>query len=313
MGKISLIALILLILILSGISYIAYRSKATPPKNIQALSRTFMCRDNKIIGAKFYTIVEEKSKTLQDGKKPIPTGSVDITLSDGRSLHLTQTISASGVRYANKDESFIFWTKGTDAIVQENGKASEYVDCEVNTPHQSSATTTKKYLYDNIRFSIILPRFTIAPELSRTDSYAVDETYTYGLIPGENIQGVKFTIPAQFSEKTNLSKDSYLSVEYIDNVNKCTADIFLEGTHPFSSFTEKGTAFTAASSTDAGAGNRYEETVYATRSKNTCFAVRYYIHYSVFENYPAGTVTQFNHQALIEEFDKIRKSLTIQN
>ncbi len=50
-----------------------------------------------------------------------PQGRVDLLLSDGRQLALPQVISASGARYANPDESFVFWNKGTTAFIQENG------------------------------------------------------------------------------------------------------------------------------------------------------------------------------------------------
>ena len=45
--------------------------------------------------------------------------SVDVTLTDGRSLELPQAISGSGARYANADESFVFWNKGDTAFVTE--------------------------------------------------------------------------------------------------------------------------------------------------------------------------------------------------
>ncbi|HUU65971.1 MAG TPA: MliC family protein [Methyloceanibacter sp.] len=45
--------------------------------------------------------------------------SVDLTLTDGRSLELPQAISGSGARYANSDESFVFWNKGDTAFVTE--------------------------------------------------------------------------------------------------------------------------------------------------------------------------------------------------
>ena len=53
--------------------------------------------------------------------------SVQLTLSDGRSLILPQAISASGASYANTDGSFVFWNKGLPAragdtaFIQENG------------------------------------------------------------------------------------------------------------------------------------------------------------------------------------------------
>lgn len=56
------------------------------------------------------------------------TDSVELTLSDGRHLTLPQTRSASGARYANPDESFVFWNKGNTAFVQEDG-ITTYTGC----------------------------------------------------------------------------------------------------------------------------------------------------------------------------------------
>lgn len=53
---------------------------------------------------------------------------VSLRLSDGRELTLAQTISASGARYANGDESFVFWNKGDTAFVQE-GENYTYENC----------------------------------------------------------------------------------------------------------------------------------------------------------------------------------------
>jgi len=313
MKKTPLLALISLVLILSGLGYVAYKIESTPTTLVVAKSATYICKDNKIIGVKFYTQTNPQPKITKNGEPPIPTGSADITLSDGRGMHLLQTISGSGVRYANKDESFIFWTKGTGAIVLEDNEEKVYFNCEERVRSVAhNGTSTRKYLYDAQGFSIILPRFTTPPELSRTDSYTVDESHTYGLIPGESISGVKFTIPSSLAQGTNLSKDTYLSIERISNAKKCTADMFLEGDRITTTiFKENNTTFSVASTTGAAAGNRYEETVYATWGKNMCLAVRYYIHYSVFENYPRGTIQEFNKQAILNTLDTIRKTLTI--
>lgn len=61
----------------------------------------FKCDADKSIDATFY---DEK---------------VDLKLSDGRSMELPQVISGSGARYANADESFVFWNKGNTAFVTE--------------------------------------------------------------------------------------------------------------------------------------------------------------------------------------------------
>jgi len=62
---------------------------------------TFKCAKGKSIDATFYP------------------DDVGLKLSDGRAMTLPQTISGSGARYANEDESFVFWNKGDTAFVTE--------------------------------------------------------------------------------------------------------------------------------------------------------------------------------------------------
>jgi membrane-bound inhibitor of C-type lysozyme/putative hemolysin len=53
---------------------------------------------------------------------------VKLVLSDGRRMLLPQAMSASGARYANKSETFVFWNKGDSAFIEENGKTT-YQGC----------------------------------------------------------------------------------------------------------------------------------------------------------------------------------------
>ena len=46
---------------------------------------------------------------------------VDLVLSDQRKLSVPRAMSASGARYANADESFVFWNKGDTAFITESG------------------------------------------------------------------------------------------------------------------------------------------------------------------------------------------------
>jgi len=71
---------------------------------------TYFCKDNKFI-----------SGTFRDNK-------VDLVLSDRRLLSLSQVISASGARYANLNESFVFWNKGNTAFITEDGEQT-FSDC----------------------------------------------------------------------------------------------------------------------------------------------------------------------------------------
>lgn len=73
----------------------------------------FKCADNKNIHAVF-----------------LKNSTVEINLSDGRDFTLLQGMSASGARYVNRDESFVFWNKGNTAFVQEQGEDT-FKDCVI--------------------------------------------------------------------------------------------------------------------------------------------------------------------------------------
>lgn len=85
---------------------------ANPANNIGAavFSANFKCTGGKNINAQF------------------AGNQVKLTLSDGRSIVLPQVISASGARYANANESFVFWNKGKGAFITEDGTLT-YGNC----------------------------------------------------------------------------------------------------------------------------------------------------------------------------------------
>ena len=73
---------------------------------------TFKCKEGKSIEATFYA------------------DKVDLKLSDGRSMTVPQAMSASGARYANAGETFVFWNKGDTAFVTEGKDGKEtYSGC----------------------------------------------------------------------------------------------------------------------------------------------------------------------------------------
>jgi len=102
------VVILVIIGIAIGIWYYVKRAKSigvTIPIN----TVTYDCAKNKTIEAKYYN------------------DKVDLVLSDGRTMTLPQSESASGVRYT-QDESIIFWNKGTDAFLLENNLET-FEDC----------------------------------------------------------------------------------------------------------------------------------------------------------------------------------------
>ena len=295
----STIAVVLLVLvIIAGGLYMLQTHFTSKPVGGGVTSVQFLCQGGKTIAASF-TSGSAAAQPATSGQPPVPNGSVALTLSDGRTMTLPQTISADGIRYANADESFVFWSKGNGAFIQE-GNTNTYNNCVVLAP-DTTDSLPQSYVDAQGTFSIRYPA-----------GYTSDASHVYqALGPGKDIPGVSFTIAASVSAGTNLGSDSYVSVEHLQS-NTCNANLFLDSSAPTAvAMTDGGIQYSVASSTDAGAGNRYEVWVHAIPGTNPCTAVRYYIHYSAIENYPAGAVQEFNHQALLTQFDSIRRSLTL--
>src|ERR1043166_8626207 len=104
------------------------------------------------------------------------------------------------------------------------------------------------HTYASSTFTVVYP-----------DGYTVDENYKYQGVPKKPIPGVKFIIPGTMATGTNLSLDSGVSVESLPRAAKCTADIYIYQNVKAHDVTVGSTVWSVASTSDAGAGNFYEE------------------------------------------------------
>ncbi|PIR83916.1 hypothetical protein COU18_00675 [Candidatus Kaiserbacteria bacterium CG10_big_fil_rev_8_21_14_0_10_51_14] len=148
--------------------------------------------------------------------------------------------------------------------------------------------------------------------VSYSRDFTLDSAHTYeGVSPTKPIYGVRFTIPIAMATGTNLSSDTYLSVEQLPRAQNCTGDIYLLANVKANTLTENGVDYSLASSTEGAAGNRYEEMVYALADSKPCTAVRYFIHSTSIGNYATGTVREFDRVALLAAFDTIRASIVL--
>jgi len=83
---------------------------------LNKIEKNYTCSDDKTIVAIFNNDTDM---------------SADIALSDGTTMNLANIEAASGAKYANKDESVVFWTQGNEAFLEQDGKQT-YTDCTVN-------------------------------------------------------------------------------------------------------------------------------------------------------------------------------------
>lgn len=140
------------------------------------------------------------------------------------------------------------------------------------------------------------------------EGYTRNMNHIYAVALGRETKGSSYTIPPSIAEGTNLSTDTYISYEEVES-EACEPKDFLDGVTEVSEVTDDGVTYLVAERVGAAAGNRYDETVYVFKDYEPCNAVRYFIHYGVIENYAEGAVTEFDHAALVAQFDDIRRTL----
>ncbi len=281
---------------------------AQPSPEQPIASASFLCDGGKTITAEFFKGTTQAPSA--PGQPPTSGGSAKVSFNGTATTTLHQTISADGGRYSNGaptiqgSESLVFWVKGNGALVLENNQQKNFTGCIKIVPDPGGLPET--FVSSSLGFSIRYPA-----------NFTVNPTYQYQEFgPGKEINGVSFTIPPSMASGTNLGADSYLSVEHIATTTACSAALFLPAGDPsqlkLTTTTDEDVTYSFATMTGAGAGNRYEETVFALPGTSPCLAVRYFVHYSVLENYPPGLVRAFDHQALLHQFDMMRRSLTLE-
>lgn len=126
-----IVVIVVIIIVIAAALALKHRHKETKispnGETPTTTSAVFACTGGKTISAIFH---ESSTTSVENaGLPPAPNGSVELSLSDGRSLTLKQTLSADGARFANSDNSVVFWNVGNGATFTENG-TSTYANCK---------------------------------------------------------------------------------------------------------------------------------------------------------------------------------------
>ena len=104
-----------------------------PETKAESIDINKLTFDSSVVYKFSNTIVNKVVFSCKDGKNiksDFYKDRVYISISDGRNMSLPQVLSGSGARYANFNESVVFWNKGDTAFVDEKGTIT-YKDCVI--------------------------------------------------------------------------------------------------------------------------------------------------------------------------------------
>lgn len=179
--------------------------------------------------------------------------------------------------------------------------ASDFVmRVAINPP----GTATQSFLYQN---------------KYRNASFSYTDLFAPALFPSAPM----FRIPPELALRyiqtqsytsTNLLEAYFLFGSSTDSqvLATCTEPVNFDASETVTGdVTINGVTFTKTESSGVGAGNIYEQTHYRAAQNGTCFEFTYFIHYGNIGNYDPATVTEFDHAALLQEFDGILSTFSL--
>lgn len=225
--------------------------------------------------------------------------SISLILSDGRIINLSQTPSASGIRY--EEGGLIFISKGNDAFLQENGKTT-YEDCLVNV-NDNNSSKENSFTDQGKIFNFSYPKdLTVSAEAGYTSSWR-QNTQTLGLILA------KVIIPKSYEPNTNFSEGIFTvgTSSDADAIKNCL--IPQNGEKLLNKLDINGISYSKIVLDDAGAGNFYETTSYRTLRNSQCYAIEYMIHFTNIGAYsPEQGIKEFDKNKVVNELESIAQS-----
>jgi membrane-bound inhibitor of C-type lysozyme len=130
---IAMIIFVIIVVIVGGFFLYSYQKQniaKTQPESKPTQAPVVNSSVAPIISTQYSCEADKSITAVFDNSSSVKT--VDLTLSDGKTLTLIETPSASGARYANEDESIVFWSKGDTAFIEENGEQT-YTNCVVTS------------------------------------------------------------------------------------------------------------------------------------------------------------------------------------
>jgi membrane-bound inhibitor of C-type lysozyme len=126
------LVVIAVVAVMFAVAFVHKRnSRKAAPAETPIASATYTCDAGKTLAATYYA---GTPVTVAPGERPVPTGWAMVSIDGGPEVRLSQTLSADGARYANADESLVFWNKGNEALImRDNAMDLAYTNCQTES------------------------------------------------------------------------------------------------------------------------------------------------------------------------------------
>jgi membrane-bound inhibitor of C-type lysozyme len=240
------------------------------------------------------------------------SNAVALTLSDGRSFTLPQSVSGSGIRYELQATStdgtmadIVFSSEGANAMLMENASTT-YADCLAGTI--TAGATSNTFTDQSNMFSFSYPSdLSVTGDGGGYSQNWMTNATTSGMVLAE------INVPQSYVPGTNFADAKFTVGTGADPSAVATCLTYDPTGGPktaAATSTINGTTYTVFKSSDAGAGNYYDTTSYRVQRNSQCYAIEYTIHYANFQNFPKGAVKQFDEAALQKTLDGIVQSFS---
>jgi hypothetical protein len=199
----------------------------------------------------------------------------------------------------------VFASEGADAFLMENASTT-YADCLAGTVTAGATSDTFTDQSNTFSFSYPSGLSVTGDGGGYSQNWMVNAT-TSGMVLAQ------ISVPQSYVPGTNFADAKFTVGTSADPSALATCLTYNPTGGPktaAATSTINGTTYTVLQSSDAGAGNYYDTTSYRTLRNSQCYAIEYTIHYANFQNFPKGTVTQFNEAALKTTLDGVAQSFT---
>jgi hypothetical protein len=149
--------------------------------------------------------------------------------------------------------------------------------------------------------------------LRYSDEFAPTINMPVGEFKGTPSLVLEFIRPEFFSPTTNLGEAYFLFSTIVDagTVATCTQPLpqleEISGQETINGYT-----FTKSQAIGVAAGNIYDQVIYRTVYENICYEAVFYMHSGNIGNYTSGTVVEFDRGTLLQKFEGILDTFTVQ-